>query len=220
MSKFCFICGEKAESKEHSPARCYFPEDQEYRKNLITVPSCRAHNQDTSKDDEYVRNIIAMSIGTNAIAYKQFIDKSVEGFRKSTGLLKSTTGKRKDIFIDSKPSYAFQIDRERFNKVMRKIAYALFYDSFKQPWNRELIVATKNLVTEGMQLDELGVVIGALERYLPDIELDGQNPKVFKYWFGDTESDDVHEKVLRMIFYEGFHIWIIPRSGTASPKFK
>ena len=83
MPKNCYICGLNAVSKEHTPARCYFPEESEYRKNLITVPSCTTHNEDTSKDDEYVRNLIAMSLGTNIIAYKQFIRKQLKDLRKA-----------------------------------------------------------------------------------------------------------------------------------------
>lgn len=218
MPKTCYICGTIAESKEHTPARCYFPEKSEYRTNLITVPSCKLHNQDTSKDDEYVRNLIAMSLGTNAVAYKQFIEKTIEGFKHSSGLLKSTTGTRMNISIEGQASYAFQIDRDRFNRVMRKISYALYYHANKQPWNRELIVTTKNLYTEKIETDEMGNLIQDYELFLPTNNFDGHNPQVFKYRFGDTNSNDIHEKVLRMIFYEGFHVWIIPRTGTTAPR--
>ena len=57
----CYICGQPATSKEHSPARCFFPKG-EIKGELTKVDSCRIHNEDTSKDDEYVRNIIAMTI--------------------------------------------------------------------------------------------------------------------------------------------------------------
>lgn len=218
MPKTCYICGQEAKSKEHTPARCYFPEKSEYRKNLITVPSCKTHNEDTSKDDEYVRNLIAMSLGTNAVAYKQFLEKTIEGFKKSIGLLKATTGIKMNVSIGGAPSYAFQIDRGRFDKTMRKTAYALFYNEYKQPWNRELIVATRNLYTDKLQQDEFGALVADFERSFPQNKFDGKNPQVFKYRFGDTNSEDIHDKILRMIFYEGFHIWLIPRTGTEAPK--
>ena len=70
-----------------------------------------------------------MSLGTNAVAYKQFIEKSIEGFKKSIGLLKSMTGKKMNISLEGKPSSAFEIDREQFN-MMSKIEYPSFANTF------------------------------------------------------------------------------------------
>jgi hypothetical protein len=62
----CYMCEELATSVEHVPAKCFFPKGQ--RQNLITVPSCPRHNNETSKDDEYVRGIIVTARGTNKLA--------------------------------------------------------------------------------------------------------------------------------------------------------
>ncbi len=218
MGKNCYICGADSVSKEHTPARCYFPDDASYRKNLITVPSCKVHNEDTSIDDKYVRNIIAMSIDTNQIAFKQFMAKTVKSFKESPKLLHTTTGTKKRITIDGKQSYAFQIDRDRFDKMMRKISYALYFHEENRIWQRELIIMTKNLVTDVLQLDELGKTIVQFEKIIPINIYDGENPQVFKYSFGDIDSADPDDKILRMIFYEGFHVWIVPVIGTKAPK--
>lgn len=220
MNKQCYICGLKAESKEHAPARCYFPDDSAYKKNLITVPSCKQHNENTSLDDEYVRNIIAMSFGTNPIAFNQFIAKTIESFIQSPGLLHTTTRNKKKVIVDNKDSFAFEIDRLRFNKVLRKISYALFFYVNKQPWNRELIVLTKNLYGENMQMDEFGELISEFEKHLPTENYSGHNPQVFKYAFGETGSNDPNECILRMIFYEGFHVWLSPVDGSTMPKIE
>lgn len=66
MIKICYRCNNIATSVEHAPAKCFFP--IEHRKNLITVPSCEQHNNETSKDDEYVRGIIVASKGNNETA--------------------------------------------------------------------------------------------------------------------------------------------------------
>ena len=58
MARKCYVCGREATSREHVPPRCFFPDDNRYRKQLITVRSCTEHNEDTSLDDEYVRNVI------------------------------------------------------------------------------------------------------------------------------------------------------------------
>ena len=118
------------------------------------------------------------------------------------------------VTIEGEPSYAFQIDRIRFDRVLRKISYALFYHIYKQPWKRELIVVTKNIYTDELQTDEFGTIMKEYEKVLPKDNFDGHNPTIFKYRFGDTNKSDLHNKVLRMIFYEGFHVLIVPRMGT------
>ena len=56
----CYYCGKPATSREHAPPRSFFPDSSKL--NLITVPSCDIHNGRKSKDDEYVRALLVMSI--------------------------------------------------------------------------------------------------------------------------------------------------------------
>ncbi|HEX9514129.1 MAG TPA: hypothetical protein VF939_26740 [Puia sp.] len=218
MSNTCYVCSQTADSKEHTPARCFFPDDAAYRKNLITVPSCKLHNEDTSKDDKYVRNIITMSVGNNAIAFNQFINKTVKSFSESPALLKTTTGTQMKVFFEGQPVTAIQIDRTRFDKIIKKISYALFYHEHSQPWKRELIIMPKNLFDTNMKVDEQGALVKSFEKLFPTDNFDGDNPEVFKYSFLDGESKDINDKVLRIIFYEGFHVWVSPVEESTAPQ--
>src|SRR5689334_3078766 len=68
----CYMCDSVATSREHAPPRCFFPilkQGVDLRKNLITVPSCDNHNSQKSKDDEYLRTVILMSVGNNGAAH-------------------------------------------------------------------------------------------------------------------------------------------------------
>lgn len=56
----CYFCGGEVTGVEHIPPRCFFPKGK--RNELITVTSCDIHNQEKSKDDEYVRAILLGSI--------------------------------------------------------------------------------------------------------------------------------------------------------------
>ena len=218
MSENCYLCGEEKCSVEHVPAKCFFPEESEYRKNLITVPSCKMHNENTSKDDEYVRNIICMSIGNNAIAYQQFIDKVLKSFQRRPALKSKTLQTTKPVYVQEQQkmqqTFAFEIDRDRFDKVMKKIGYALYYHEYGQVWKRGLIVATDFLLDANMQQDELGELISGIRSELITPEFDGNNPKVFQYKFGETNGEDV---ILWMKFYEGFEVFIIPNINTNQP---
>jgi hypothetical protein len=60
----CYMCAADATTREHVPPKSFFPRG--HRDNLVTVPSCVAHNHDQSLDIEYVRTLIAGFYGTNA----------------------------------------------------------------------------------------------------------------------------------------------------------
>ncbi len=218
----CYICGEQATSVEHAPARCFFPEDR--RVNLTTVESCATHNEDTSKDDEYVRNIIAMSIGNNQVALTHFLQNCMRSFNRSPRLFQATTGINKRVYIaetehsNIQPTYAFSIDRDRINLVMRKIAYATFFKKYEMPWNRELAIGTEYLRTSDMKADDFGLLIQEAKRLIGAPTYEGNNPEVFKFSFLQTESDDVNEQLLIMSFYEGFEAWVFPQPATVGPK--
>ncbi|MBK6987911.1 MAG: hypothetical protein KBF92_02210 [Bacteroidia bacterium] len=216
MSKKCYRCGKDATSKEHAPAKCYFPEEAEYRKNLITVPSCKEHNEDTSKDDEYVRNWICMSLGNNGTAYKQFFGKVIKSIQESPGLKAIMFKNAKRVFVEDEkgnklPTWAFELDRVRFDSAIIKIAYALFYNTYKETWHKDLHTMTDFLVYGDMTQDEQGALLQSFRGQIHEHHFDGNNPQVFKYKFLQTESEDIHEQVLRMQFYEGFEIWVIPK---------
>ena len=218
----CYICGEQTTSVEHAPARCFFPDDK--RVNLTTVGSCSTHNEDTSKDDEYVRNIIAMSIGNNQVALSHFLQNCMRSFNRSPRLFQATTGINKRVYIaegenqDIQPTYTLSIDRDRVNLVMRKIAYATFFKKYGMPWNKELAIGTEYLRTPEMQPDAFGLLIQEAKRLVEAPIYEGNNPDVFKFSFLQTESDDVNEQLLIMAFYEGFEVWVFPQPSTVGPK--
>ena len=219
----CYICGQPATSVEHAPAKCFFPEDK--RINLTTVDSCSTHNEDTSKDDEYVRNIIAMSIGNNQVAFNHFLKKCIKSFIRSPKLLQTTTKTNRKVYYEEdtqpqqgrKSTYAFEIDRERINLVMRKIAYATYFKKYGTTWNRELAIGTEFLLTTDLQNDDLGLLIQAAKKLLGTQQTyEGNNQEVFKFAFLETE--DTNEQPLIMMFYEGFEVWAFPQPNTNNPK--
>ena len=218
----CYICGQPKTSGEHAPAKCFFPIDK--RINLTKVDSCAIHNEDTSKDDEYVRNIIAMSIGNNPVALSHFLTSCVKSFEKSPKLLSATTKIRKKVHYtesegtEIKSTLALQIDRDRINLVMRKIAYATFYKKYNERWNRKLNIGTEYLRYEGMESDEYGELIKTAKSLIVEPTFEGTNPEVFKFAFLQPESDDKNDQILVMVFYEGFEVWVFTQSGTTAPE--
>jgi len=70
----CYMCDLPGTTVEHVPPRSIFPESkdvggQDYRKNLITVLSCPAHNNQKSQDDEFLMVSLAGIIGNIALVF-------------------------------------------------------------------------------------------------------------------------------------------------------
>lgn len=219
----CYICGQPATSQEHAPARCFFPKG-EVKGILTKVDSCASHNEDTSKDDEYVRNIIAMTIGNNEVALSHFLQSCVKSFIRSPKLLSATTKVRKRVYYkekendDIKPTYAFQIDRDRIDLVMRKIAYATYFKKYGTTWNRELAIGTDFLRHDGMDVDDFGHLIQSAKKVLDTPTFEGTNPEVFKFSFLQTESEDTNDQILVLKFYEGIEVWVFAQADTTGPQ--
>ena len=109
------------------------------------------------------------------------------------------------------PTWAFELDRVRFDSAIIKIAYALFYNTYKETWHKDLHTMTDFLVYGDMTQDEQGALLQSGRGQGPERLFAGHDPLVFNFIFLLTESEDIHEQVLRMQFYEGFEIWVIPK---------
>ena len=203
----CYFCDNESSSVEHTPPKGFFPKDM--RNNLITVPSCPQHNEDTSKDDEYVRNIITMSIENNQISIDHFFEKSFKSFKRSPALTSSILNSLTDVSFYKEGAQSIKFDRRRFDKVIRKISYALFYHEYGYSWNKLLAVMTNQIKMQDLSNDHLGDLFNTLNEDLDILLMKGDNPNVFQYAFLDVSSDP-QDKVLFFIFYEGFPFWIIP----------
>ncbi len=122
------LCDKVATSVEHCPAKSFFPKTK--RNNLITVPSCYIHNEKTSLDDEYVRDLILISKDNNIVAEEHFKDKGIQSLQRSAGLFNELTKNPKRLnFIegdDNSQNLAFQVDKNRFDKVIEKLLMAYF----------------------------------------------------------------------------------------------
>jgi len=116
----CYMCSAPATTREHAPPQCFFPEG--LRENLITVPSCAEHNNGNSEDVEYTRNVICTRRDANGAASASFA-KAMRSFANSPDLLTRT-------FRTLRPfgdGATFRVDLSRHQRVMRAIAFALYF---------------------------------------------------------------------------------------------
>jgi hypothetical protein len=186
--KTCYMCDAKATSTEHVPPKCLFPEQvtfgRDLRKNLITVPSCDAHNLVKSDDDNFLRMVLTTLMGNNAVGQHQFVDKTLSGVRQFPGAYKSFFQNPTDVFLP--PGKAFQIDRARLDRCCDHIARALMFHVHAVKWPDPLEIYTPSLFMDV----KLGVpvrheltdkVVALLRDYLTPAPVQGANQEAFRY---------------------------------------
>ena len=106
----------------------------------MTVPSCNAHNQAKTNDDEYLRTIITMCLSANSIATKQFRSTVLRGAQEQPGLLRSILSSPKQLIIQedvsSEPfdTVAVEIDRPRIDSSLRQIALGIYHNKYEKPF--------------------------------------------------------------------------------------
>jgi hypothetical protein len=112
-----------------------------------------------------------------------------------------------------------EIDRDRVNRVMRKIGYALFYNKFSELWKRELNIGTECLLRNDNSNEELGILIQCARKNIDfsTIKFEGNHPTVFKYVFMPGRTT-MYDQILIMVFYEGFEVWCFPDPSSNTPK--
>ena len=118
----CYTCD------EHVPPRSFFPPRLQ-GKALDTVPACAAHNQDNGPHIEYVRNVLAIQYGTNAVA-EEVSDRAKASWDHSPKLLKRTFSDFETAEVvgaaTTEEIGVFTIDLPRVKRVVEAIAHGLY----------------------------------------------------------------------------------------------
>jgi hypothetical protein len=199
----CYACDQPATTKEHAPPSSFFPEGE--RNNLITVPSCAEHNNATSKDVEYARNIISVMFGVNEIGERHFADKTLRSFDRSPALLHTTFSDIRGVQFRGMQVGAFTVDTERIKTVVKACIRALhFRETGERQADWEIILP--NMRFGGDTSEEEAM------RWFQFLSLFGQipfavrptnSPNVFEYAVSDMTGGWVY--ALR--FYKSFLVY-------------
>lgn len=214
----CYRCGAPAVSREHVPPICIFPERKDshgdFRKNLITVPSCDVHNSQKSKEDEFLLFSIASIVGNNYLGFlhtqtkisralrrksKSFLEKAV--IRNSKTFVLESKNKTKFIVSQGSPDY------HRLVSCFENIAAGLFFKDFGQVFSGDfkMFFGFINYTDENTNT----FVKFVRDRWDIDAHkypIKGENPEVFKYQFADADEFGIIG--LKMLFYHGTEIYL------------
>ena len=193
------MCDAAATSEEHAPPECFFPEDS--RRNLIKVPSCAEHNEANSKDVEYVRNVVSTQHGTNDAASKIF-EKTKRSFEHSPRLMARTFRGLRTVTVQGEETGAFRVDLARHRRVMRAIAYALYFRDFGKKHRGDWRIFTLGFGYAGSVDRGEPDPWEQFRRYLESGQYKSMSvpyPEVFKYGLIEAEDGQI---IYRFEFYE------------------
>jgi hypothetical protein len=121
----CYACEKPASTVEHCPPRSFFPAGQ--RRNLMTVPSCTEHNNDSSKDVEYARNAITTLWGVNTTGLELFERKTKKSLDRSPKLLFQTFRTMEPVLYGEHVTGVYRLDLDRLDSVFRACVRAIHY---------------------------------------------------------------------------------------------
>ena len=218
MSGFeiCYMCNEVATSREHVPPKCLFPERKDiggdYRKDLVTVPSCDKHNSMKSKDDEFLMVSLAGIIGNNSIGLHHKFGKVDRAIRRSSNrLLEKVFLRRKHFVVELDENKFIEIiwgtpDHVRLVSCFEHIAYGIYYNHFKTRFSGEVKILLGYLHSDDQNTRTFrDLVKHKCEIELKDKPLHGENKEIFYYQF--TEPDEFGLFALNLCFYGGLNIF-------------
>lgn len=210
----CYMCSSESVSMEHVPPRCIFPECKDlskgvdYRKNLITIPSCAEHNLQNSYDDEYFFYVLVSNWGTNSAGINHWNTKILRSLNKSPsklGIYKNF----KTVQINGITTGAYVIDFGRLCREIDKISRGIYFHHFNKQWNYPIEIVLPAAISIGKpeSRDNNKVVRNTsdmIAQILSNEKKYGDNPDIFYYQYKIEEV--ILGYILRMIFYGSIEI--------------
>ena len=201
MPDACYFCGDAATSREHVPPACLFPEQKDlpdgidYRKNLVTVPSCDTHNSNKSTDDEYLQLILVDSYFNNKTGRDHFNSKVVRALTRRPAILAALYANQEPVTVDAEPTVAVDVDRGRFNTALERVCQGLCAYDIGSRWPKEIEIHTPVLLSTGHpDSDKVNTLVTNLSKAviacLNGVPKRGDNPEIFWYQLLISDAKD------------------------------
>jgi hypothetical protein len=216
----CYMCNREASSREHVPPKCFFPDRKDlpvgidFRRNLITVPSCDLHNSGKSADDEFLLFIVTAQYRGSHLKDKHFESKVMRAFNRSPdrfinmleGLAPHSCREPDGEVFESA---VFKVDLARFDRVVRQLACGIYYHHYNKKWMGKSHSISNIFGTSGSLLSLENALIASqmdkMSRSFEGLPVHGENQQIFRYQLY-TRNDSVH--ALHLEFFEGAKIFI------------
>lgn len=215
----CYYCGLEASTVEHVPPQGIFPRQKDsphgkdYRKHLITVPSCEKHNTDKSRDDEYLLYVLAMSLPSNEVAKHQFLTKIMRAVQRRPKLIERLLVESQEVVVHDtvadtwEKTIALRPEESRLIGMFTCIAKGLYFHEKRSPWLGGVSV----LIEFMLSFDDLAknkrqrLLVEQLGTIFSDQPLRGSNQDVFGYQFVEVDG----KFMARLHFYGNSKVSVV-----------
>lgn len=197
----CYMCDRPETSREHVPAKSIFPERKDtpsghdYRQNLISVPSCDVHNCVKSADDEYLMQVLAMSLGLNQVAADHVNSKVRRSLMRNPRVANSfRTGAKPLVVHDVQADAWFRaisldVDAERVHGVLEMNARAIYFHHHGVKLGAVINMHNNFLMMGSERANDLiNELFARADGMLSESHRHGASPDVF-YYRTDREGD-------------------------------
>jgi hypothetical protein len=231
QGQFCYACDRPATTWEHAPPRGFYPRRHEvyrtprgidYRRNLIEVPSCDAHNVDKSQEDQFVQSavtIIALCLGRGADPHP-FIERHL---KKMHPRLRASLESARLVQTPVGPMYSVKPDIPTISRIMELTARALYYheNEWTRRWPGACIIESPHFrgsdlnptVGTWIASQAIGGLTELYRRGHEGFALRGPHPEVFAYQVFEVEQ----RLLMRLTFYGAFHVLAHSARESESP---
>lgn len=203
----CYACENPATGREHVPAKCLFPKQEAYRKNLITVPSCDDHNSNKSADDEYLRHLILCSPIINELALEIADASLIPSLERRPHLMETFLPNLRPVRMGSLETGAFTVDISRMEAAMRSITQGLVFNETGKKLTCKTHVVWGVLMTPDLKSAPLFEIMRSCEQHLAGQPPKGENPRVFRYTL--KVLNEGRDGICRMQFFEGHPFYVL-----------
>ena len=200
----CYYCDNEGTTDEHIPPKCIFPKGN--NNQLITVKSCKQHNNEKSGDDEYFRNIISMMINTNEYGINHFSDKTIRSLIRNRNSDSSILKNSMPLILDGKRTYTIEIDSNRFHKYISKMASGFYFYHFNMTYNNDwyIFIQTKLINIESVYDMAYLKILSDYAKYQDAfVQQNTCNSEIFKYYIFKYKD----MIAFKFVFYGGVNIF-------------
>jgi len=211
------MCNSKATGREHVPPLCIFPETkdvgQDYRKNLITVPSCDEHNLKKSMDDEFLMTFITGYIKNNLVGFKQTKSKVKRALdRKHEGFFNSVLKDAKELTITTPDGTSFPViggrpDLERVKRCIEQISCGIYFYEFGKQFKGEQRIVFDFVTYKEDNINKLKPLFhDSFKREEDKYPTKGDNPTIFTYQIIPPNEFGIIG--IKFSFFEGTYFFV------------
>ncbi|MBJ9270241.1 hypothetical protein HV032_11145 [Citrobacter freundii] len=206
----CYFCSAPAVSREHIPPQGLFPSGAIFREELITVPSCKKHNENKSDLDH---RMLTFLVGTSSVVsdedFQGVVGRVSRGVVRNTKTL-TTMSKGIHFYKDTNTLYIENIhdteaviDYHDHRFYQECILRGLYYNEYSEIWGKDLFIIPTSLFGFGDSFKLLSYSLGLdiLESEIKkDLKTSSKN-KVFQYKSYKTELVTIIGVCIYMKYY-------------------